>query len=370
MGSNLLPLNAYPWEKAMADAMDGSALATPSIDAITGTKIASPPPSFLPFLVYEYGLGELTPYVPNLYQLIREGIRWQRIRGTLSAVDLGLEWLGYSAEVEEESTLRRFWNMFQLHLDRVRDEYADLDRISGVARLSVPRRSVFWRGFHGFDVRPLTWSEKSWSESHFSEYSGVRVVEGGPLWSFGRIHEIDLSLSQSELEAVGAWLPPVGEEYVWADMDFAWQDTETSWLDDAATIRSEAMASSIFGQSIWLALIDADDGVIGYRRLRFKRYVSQEEGGVYSFGGVRYSPSTEITSAIHLEAMTDFGNGNGNEVYAAALLVGAALDEGVPPGSAWVTESTMVAGTVSGKTEMPIALGESIRERIKVLIRF
>lgn len=206
MLGNLLPGSATAWERAVADALDTDSSVAPAIAAIRGTKLLAPPPSFLPFLVHEYGLGELTPYVPNLYELIAEGIDWQRVRGTPAAIELALAWLGYAAAIEEEGSKRRFWNMFQLHLDRVRDADADLERIEGVARLSVPARSVFWRGFHGLDIRPLTFSQSHFGESHYGQYSGKRLRQGGPLWSFGRQYDFDVTVSDADLRTLDVFI--------------------------------------------------------------------------------------------------------------------------------------------------------------------
>ncbi len=149
---HLLPDNAQPLEIALSLATAPSVDVDEAVVGLRGIKLRNPPPSFLPYLIYEYGLGELTPYLPNLYELIGEGIDWQRIRGTPASVDLALSWIGYSAEIEEPSIRRWRWNLFQLALDRVRDNEIDLSRIEGVAQLSVPVRSYFWRGFFGYDV--------------------------------------------------------------------------------------------------------------------------------------------------------------------------------------------------------------------------
>ena len=101
MLSDLLPGNATAWERALGDALDTNLSVSSAIAAIRGTKLLAPPPSFLPFLIYEYGLGELTPFVPNLYELIAEGIDWQRVRGTPAAIDLALEWLEYAGSIVE-----------------------------------------------------------------------------------------------------------------------------------------------------------------------------------------------------------------------------------------------------------------------------
>src|SRR5690606_6080629 len=116
---SLLPSTSGLFERAFEEAWyQRWPMLETGADAIKGAKF-NPPPSFLPFLVYEYGLGELTPYVPNLYTLIvgREGVDWQRIRGTPDAVYKGLGWIGYSAVLEDAWHGRVYWNSTQLRFD-------------------------------------------------------------------------------------------------------------------------------------------------------------------------------------------------------------------------------------------------------------
>jgi hypothetical protein len=370
MLSDLLPGNATDWERALAEALDTNQSVSPAIIAIRGTKLLAPPPSFLPFLIYEYGLGELTPYVPNLYELIAEGIDWQRVRGTPMAIDLSLAWLGYEGEVVEASSLRRYWNLFQLHMDRVRDVRSDLARIAGVARLSVPRRSVFWRGFHGLDIQPLTLSQGSWSETHFGEFSGRRIEEGGPLWSFGRSYEFDHTLAEADLVELGVWLEPVADEDLgWGD--FSWDSTEASWESSAVRARSEAMASGAIDRPVWFAFFDEGDQVIGYRRARASWVVAPATGGPYRVGGADYAPVPNADVRIYAECQTGFGDGDGSVARSFGLVFDAVPSDPAAPGLLW-----LLPGEISGGTEpvavspIDIAFGETIRERVKVLLRF
>ena len=66
MSIDLLPNNATDVERDISAATDSFVRSDPSVSIMRGIKLINPPPSFLPYLVYEYGLGELTPYVPNL----------------------------------------------------------------------------------------------------------------------------------------------------------------------------------------------------------------------------------------------------------------------------------------------------------------
>lgn len=371
MGADeLLPGNSTGWERAVAGVLDTTATLGPAITIIRGTKITAPPPSFLPFLIYEYGLGELTPYVPNLYDLIAEGIDWQRVRGTPAAIALALSWLGYSARIEEESTWRRFWNMFQLELDRVRDGRSDLDRIAGVAKLSVPLRSVFWRGYQGLDIRPLTYGQSHYSNAHYGEYSGVRLRPGGALWSFGRSHAFSVSPAQADLETLGVYLAPTGDvDLDWGEL--TWEDTEASWVSSAVTARAQAMAAGVIGRSVWFEFRDADDQVIGYRRARCARYVVQDTAGPYELAGVTYAPQTSVATDIYCECQTGFGEGDGKFAASFGLVFDAHPANPAKPGLMWVEAGELAGGTAPVAVQpITIAFGESIRERVKVLLRF
>ena len=88
---HLLPANATPLEQALSLTTDSlSRLALPT-DAIRQFK-TDPSDPLLPWLIWEYGLGELLPYLPEPRQAIAEGILWQRLRGTPAA--LTMPWRG------------------------------------------------------------------------------------------------------------------------------------------------------------------------------------------------------------------------------------------------------------------------------------
>ena len=98
---HLLPANATPLEQALSLSTDAlSRLALPA-DAIRQFK-TDPTDPLLPWLIWEYGLGELLPYLPEPRQAIAEGILWQRLRGTPAALSTALSWIGMSASVEQE----------------------------------------------------------------------------------------------------------------------------------------------------------------------------------------------------------------------------------------------------------------------------
>ncbi len=142
MLSSLLPTHATEFEKRLADVCVFHQDVDGSISGISHSKLITRPPRFLPWLIEEYGLGELTPYVPNLYDLLDQGLQWQRIHGSLAAIDQGLQWLGLSVYFTPAWSERVWWNSFQLELDRL-PEQSDLESIEAIVDLFKSLRSDF-----------------------------------------------------------------------------------------------------------------------------------------------------------------------------------------------------------------------------------
>ena len=108
-------------------------------DAIRQFK-SDPSDPLLPWLIWEYGLGELLPYLPEPRRAIAEGILWQRLRGTPAALATALSWIGMSASVEQEPPGVHFAE-FQLDPGQVLDSDTAIAHLIAIARLSAPARS-------------------------------------------------------------------------------------------------------------------------------------------------------------------------------------------------------------------------------------
>lgn len=367
--SALLPPASTALERAYADATDIYTRTRDPVSAMRGLKLANPPPSFLPFLVYEYGLGELTPYVETLYDLIGEGIDWQRVRGTPRALEMALAWIGYEADLEEFPTRRRWWNFFMLALDRVRDQEApDLASIAGVAGLSVPLRSVFWRGFSGYDVRALEYSRNRWSGALWGSYSGVRVAGNPAKWSFGRVYDYSHVMTQEELEALDVWIEPdEGEEGPLTWGSFPWPGVPWGIPGD----RSVLMLSGTPAGPAWVVFRDSEGDVIGYRRARARQRVAPDGDGVYEVGSERYSPAGIDATRLYVEAMTDFGDGYGAEAATAGVILGGLPAEPLPVGALWLPPGGLAdPGPILAERAVDIEFGRTVRERVRTLLRF
>lgn len=136
-------------------------------------------------LVWEYGLEELLPFIPNLRDLIPEGLAWQRIRGTPASIEQAFGWVGEgAATVENEEPDGVHWHEFQVDPGYTPNGPYDTEQLKRVAAISAPVGTKLARLFHGYDVRRLVLSDSAYG-AFLSDYSGVRDDDGLCL-SFGR----------------------------------------------------------------------------------------------------------------------------------------------------------------------------------------
>lgn len=366
----VLPPNRTPWEAIMADTMAISALTEFGIGAMRRAKYVNPRLSMLPFLVWEYGLGELTPYVPNLYALIDQGVRWQRIRGTHQAVAVCLDWIGYEAAIEEAWTGRRYWNSFQLRFPELpAHDYPDLERIEGITTLSVPKRSRLRRGVYQYDAQPIEADATRLDETMLERESGIAVTQAGTLWSFGRCHEFEHFYSEADGVAIGNWVPDTGGGLLWKDMLTLWVDANFLWADDPALQRQQLLAGYFSDRPLWIAFVDGDGEVIGFRRCRSRHVAVQSSQGPLIHGEQHYEPRPG-GSLLYAEALTDFGDADGVTCKSLALVVNASPAPGIPPGRRWLGPDDLTGGVQFAEQAVDIPMRATVREQVKFLLRF
>lgn len=364
----LLPRNATPWMLATAEANNPIVAVGEGFDSIR-TAAENTPPQFLPFLVWQYGLGELSPYLPNLYDLISEGLRWQRVRGTPAAIARGLSWLGYAATLHEEPTRRRKWNRFQIELDRIRDnDLPDLRRIDGIVSLSPAARSKFFRGFRVYDVRAAELSYKRASGCLLSSHSGVRIDPGRAKWSFGRAYAGDAFLGETELTALGTWIEPVPEGDLWTEANYVWTEADFPWAFPAAVSRRITIANVLIGKTVLVRFKAAGGAVIGYRRAIIKP-VQSSVSGEYLVGAGRWSFAPTSPEAVIVQARTGFGDGAGQTATEMAVVFDPTIAPGVDPGALWLTPSQASGGYAVAATSVSIPFGLTVRELCRFTLR-
>ncbi|WP_375655405.1 phage tail protein [Bartonella sp. AA83SXKL] len=368
MVGSLLPTNATEFEKRLADACDFHPDIDGSVLGISRAKLITRPPRFLPWLIEEYGLGELTPYVPNLYDLIDQGLQWQRIRGSLAAIEIGLEWLGISARFQPAWTGRAWWNSFQLDFDQL-PERKSLEAIEAIVGLSKSLRSDFRRGTYGYDVQAVECNMSRLDDSILEYESGVRLTAGGTLFSFGRTTEINHTLTKEEGRLIGNWIDDGDEELSWDLIDYPWDMANFPWCSVKKHERDILMAEWFHGRTLYLALRDENNTLIGYRRCNIVQPVEQVLEGVYNHCGNRFNPSTTGT-LLFLAARTDFEDVEDKQAAAVSLLVHGCLAQQTPLGKLWLGADELNGGVEILKTPINIPLRADVREQFKILLRF
>lgn len=194
--ASLLPANATPLEMAMVAATDPTGLTT-AADGIAGIK-SNPPDALLPFLLWEYGLGELLPYLSDPRSAIAEGVLWQRTRGTPAALITALGWVGLNPAVEQEVPGVHFAE-FLIDAGAVPDS-ARLNALLGIAKLSAPARSRLARVFNqGWDLRRVMLDDSRLGDALLSDYSGVMHTDGITKLSFARLRQLALPEHHTQL---------------------------------------------------------------------------------------------------------------------------------------------------------------------------
>ncbi|WP_338606857.1 phage tail protein [Pelagibacterium nitratireducens] len=374
MTSALLPSGSTPWERVLADGMVPAVAIGAGIDDIVGAKLNQPTTSMLPFLIWEYGLGELTPYVPGIHELIDEGLTWQRLRGTVSAVAIGLGWVGYSAAIEEALSARRFWNSFQLRFDALPvADVPDLERIEAVTRLSVPLRSHLRRGVHHYDVVAAQGDHSVIDASYLDHESGTATTPGGTLWSFGRTTEIAYELGKAELEAAGVWIEPdwqlpIDASPAWIGVETAWTRVATPWVSGGAeAIRERAIISALTDGELFLRFYDDAGQIVGHRKCRVVRRVWSEADGEYRFAGTTYG-CQDLATRIYVEALTQFGDVDEVVGDTVALVFGGTRGPDVKPGRLWLEPAELVGGHELAESPFGHGLRTTVREQVKFLL--
>jgi P2-related tail formation protein len=309
---HLLPANATPLEQALSLTTDPlSRLALPA-DAIRQFK-TDPNDPLLPWLIWEYGLGELLPYLPKPRQAIAEGILWQRLRGTPAALSTALSWIGMGATVEQEPPGVHFAE-FQLDPGQVLDSDKAIANLIAIARLSAPARSRLSRIYHGHDLRRVVLDESRLGDALLSDHSGVFWRDGQTKLSFGRVRQwvnltTDIVLTPTR-EATRFAVARLIDRYL---LDF-------SALGDAGHTRNEeilhshlftlANARGLPEAQSWLPerrfaramVVLSDSTPLGDINANLPRFAWREEGQAITLGG-RDKLSATPHRLIHIEVL-------------------------------------------------------------------
>lgn len=360
--TTLLPSVSTAQEKAFEEGIAHEERLRPSIEEIVRIKHISKPANILPFLVFEYGLEPLRPYVPNLNELIDEGRQWARLRGTHKAVHDGMGFIGYAGALEDPPVRRNAWHEFQIALARLRDSEDDLLPIDGVVSLSIPARSKLRRAHHGLDIPAAENGYTRHGDALWGDDSGVRIDGSDVKWSFGRVHALTGQLVEADLTSLGVWIPNVPSN-LWVDNTALWVDAAFPWSDPAEQSRRATIAAGLDQMNCWIRFQDSESALIGFR-LAQSVPVRADPSGVFSVSGLSYAPSADDPTHMLVTAWTDAGNGDGQTATEVAAVFAATVP--ATPGRLWRTD--LSGGVAVPVASSPIAFGTTVRERVNLLL--
>lgn len=193
MSLDLLPSSATQLERDLSNSSDSITRLSTAVEGIRTTKFQNIPENVVGWLIYEYGLGEILPYVPDTQRAVAEGIAWQRIRGTKAAVATALGWIDFAATIEESEAGTINWADFQLGLDAAPNGLEFTENVIQVSKLSSPIRSKLFRVYSDqYDYRRFWLDDTDLSSgSWLSDHTGVYLHQDKdwPQLSFGREHQ-------------------------------------------------------------------------------------------------------------------------------------------------------------------------------------
>ncbi len=193
MTQHLLPSSSTQFERDISESCDLVSRLGSSVENLRTSKFQNINETVLGWLIYEYGLGEILPYVPDTQRAVAEGIAWQRIRGTKAAVATSLGWIDFAATIEESEAGTINWADFQLGLDQAPNGLEFTENVIQVSKLSSPIRSKLFRvysnqyDFRRFWLDDTTLSSGSWLSDHTGVY--LHQDKDWPQLSFGRNHQ-------------------------------------------------------------------------------------------------------------------------------------------------------------------------------------
>lgn len=140
------------------------------------------PDAALPFLIFELGLDEITPWVADLRRAIAEGRQWQRIRGTPVSIEMALGWIDAPLVQIEEMGATTWWDLFQLELSRPLHRRRDVAAITALTRLSKPSHDDVVRLYNRAGDQRMVETSTHWTSGGelIGDWSGLWLDAPAP----------------------------------------------------------------------------------------------------------------------------------------------------------------------------------------------
>ncbi|TGH28151.1 MAG: hypothetical protein ERJ68_00085 [Aphanocapsa feldmannii 277cI] len=190
---DLLPPNATALERDISRSINSLARIAAPLPRLRRDKRGDIPDALIPWLLHEYGLGDLLPFHPSPRNLLDDGLALQRRRGTPAAITTILSWQGLQATVHDRIECHsRLWVGYHIELAQPLDDIDALQRLQVATALVQPLRSRLIRIVSGYDRRRVVLDQTRLSDgSLLSDHSGVRPPElEGVQLSYGQQHQM------------------------------------------------------------------------------------------------------------------------------------------------------------------------------------
>ena len=231
--ATLLPSSSTSLERDLSQALDPLPRVGAAAELIRSAKRQNIPDSVVPWLLVEYGLGELLPYLSDPRTAIATGVLWQRLRGTPESFSIALGWIDNNGAIEESEASTIRWSQFQLGLEKAPVDLSQTDSIVEIARLSSPVRSSLFRIYGGnYDGRRFTLDDHLLSSiDPLCDHTGVYLKSEWPQLSFGRTFQDEEGDISQDLEAILGVHRQTGIRGLYEDRTFLSNSLlgETSW---------------------------------------------------------------------------------------------------------------------------------------------
>ena len=253
---DLLPPNATTLERDLSRSTSSLQRTGGSVPTIRTAKRVNIPDSVVPWLIYEYGLGEILPYLGNNQRrAIADGVLWQRIRGTPEAIRIALGWINVTGVIEESEGGSARWAEYQLGLSEATSGEQIIDDIVGVARISSPVRSRLQRIYAVYDFRRFVLDDSLLSDGGMlSDHSGVRPRPDWPQISYGEIHSSlvveNATVASTHTDVIGVLVRNF-DRFL---LDHSLMDEEWHTLNNPSLLTNQECVSSEYQGQTWTTI--------------------------------------------------------------------------------------------------------------------
>lgn len=253
---DLLPPNATTLERDFSRSTSSLQRTGGPVPIIRTAKRVNIPDSVVPWLIYEYGLGEILPYLGNNQRrAIAEGVLWQRIRGTPEAVRIALGWINVTGLIDESEGGSARWAEYQLGLSEKTTGEQIIDDIVGVTRISSPVRSRLQRIYAVYDFRRFVLDSSLLSDGGMlSDHSGVRPRPDWPQISYGEIHsslvQENATVSSAHTEVISVLVRNF-DRFL---LDHSLMDEEWHTLNNPGMLTNQEGVSGRYEGQTWAAI--------------------------------------------------------------------------------------------------------------------